>query len=147
MSQKPLDTLHEHWAGRTRRWDTLVHHVSSNSVHWTNMTQKDALHTKTFQSSYSVRTVTLLHWLTVAQLQKNVPFQQKIWSQHRDFPACFPIWFPPDIFKQKTILSRKLKHTMQNIPQIQINWLLISGVIQKAYSDWLLFTKVWKMHQ
>lgn len=76
VNQMALDTLQKHWAGRTRRRETLVHYVSSNSVHWTNVTQKDASHTKTFQSSYSVRTVTLLHWLTAAQLQKNVPFQQ-----------------------------------------------------------------------
>lgn len=92
VSQKPLGTLQKHWAGRTRRWETLVHHVSSNSAHWTEVTQKDASHPKTFQSSYPVRTVILLHWLTVAQLQKNVPFQQRIfclWSQLRDSPCFF----------------------------------------------------------
>lgn len=89
VSQKPLDTLHKHWAGRIRRWDTLVHHVSSNSVHCTNMTQKDALHTKTFQSSYSVRTATLLHWFKLHSCRKMFPSNRKFGLSTETSPHLF----------------------------------------------------------
>lgn len=89
--------------------NTFASRQQSCGVHWTNMSQKDASHTKNLSeflfcqdSDFTV----LAHSLTTAE-KCSFPTENFPPLVSANFFFHFLIQFPPAAFKQRTILSRK----------------------------------------